>query len=222
MEHVDELIAAHALHALDADDERRVEEHLAGCDRCRAQLREMEGVAAAIAYSAPAAHPPPELRARVLEAIGPTVVAPPAELQAARPRRWSWWPRFAAFAVPALAAAVVALAVWNVSLRNDSGGPAIQSVATVGNVGSVVAYRGGEATLVGNLRPAPPNHVYEAWVIPRGQSVPVAAGTFAGGRAISFTLTREASAGDKVVITLEPGHGGSAPKGPAVGQAVIA
>jgi anti-sigma-K factor RskA len=222
MEHVDELIAAHALHALDADDERRVEEHLAGCDRCRAQLREMEGVAAAIAYAAPAAQPPAELRGRVLEAIGPTVVASPAEAAPDRDRRWAGWPRFSAFAVPALAAAVVALAVWNVSLRDDRGAPQIQAVGSVANVGSVVAFQGGEATLVGRLRAAPPNHVYEAWVIPRGQSVPIAAGTFPGGRSISFTLTRHASAGDTVVITLEPGTGGPAPKGPAVGQAVLA
>jgi hypothetical protein len=180
----------------------------------------MEGVAAAIAYSAPAAQPPPELRDRLLEAIGPTVVAPPAEVPAGPERRWAWWPRFSAFAVPALAAAVVALAVWNVALRNDHG-PRVQSVASVANVGSVVSYEGGQATIVGSLRPAPANHVYEAWVIPRGQSVPIAAGTFSGGRGISFTLTQHAAPGDKVVITLEPGSGGPAPMGPAVGQTVL-
>ena len=220
MEHVDELIAAHALHALDAQDERLVEEHLAGCERCRAQLREMQAVSAAIALSAPAAQPPPDLRDRVMGAVGPAVVSSAPEPEQAQ-RRWSWWPRFSAVAVPVLAVAVVALAVWNVSLRNDQSPNAISAVTNVGNVGTLVAYRSGDATLVGDLRPAPANHTYEAWVIPKGQTVPVAAGTFAGGNGISFTLTKHASPGDAIVITLEPGSGGPTPKGPAVAKAVL-
>jgi anti-sigma-K factor RskA len=218
MEHLDELIAAHALDALDPQDERLVEEHLAGCERCRAQLREMRGVSAAIALSAPAAQSPPDLRARVLEATGPVVVSPPPEPEQPAERRWSWWPRFSAVAVPVLAIAVVALAVWNVSLRNDQTPQRIAAVTNVGNVGSVVAYQSGDATLVGDLRPAPANHTYEAWVIPRGQKVPIAAGTFPGGKGISFTLTEHASPGDTIVITLEPGSGGPSPKGPAVAK----
>jgi anti-sigma-K factor RskA len=221
MEHVDELIAAHALHALDPEDRHRVDEHLAGCERCRAQLREMESVSAAIALSAPAAEPPPGLRDRVMASIGPAVVSTAPEPQAAPVRRWSWWPRFAAVAVPVLAVAVVALAVWNVSLRNDQSARDIAAVTNVGNVGSLVAYQSGDATLVGNLRPAPSNHTYEAWVIPQGQSVPLAAGTFAGGDGTSFTLTRHASPGDTIVITLEPGSGGPTPKGPAVAKATL-
>jgi anti-sigma-K factor RskA len=220
VEHVDELIAAHALHALDDADRRLVDAHLASCERCRAQLREMEGVAAALAYAAPAAEPPPELRSRLLEGIGPTVVSGASEPQQ-RAARWSWWPRFSLVAVPALAAAVIALGLWNVSLRGDHT-PGIHSVATVDNVGSVVSYGSGQATLVGNLKPAPQGHVYEAWVIPSGQNVPQAAGTFGGGSGISFTLTRHASPGDTIVITLEPGSGGAAPKGPAVGKVVLA
>jgi anti-sigma-K factor RskA len=220
VEHVDELIAGHALHALDDADQRLVDAHLAICERCRAQLREMEGVATALAHAAPAAEPPPGLRTRLLEEIGPTVVssAPQPEQRAARR---SWWPRFSLVAVPALAAAVIALGIWNVSLRNDQA-PGIHSVATVDNVGSVVSYGSGQATLVGNLKPAPQGHIYEAWVIPSGQNVPQAAGTFAGGSGISFTLTRHAAPGDTIVITLETGSGGASPKGPAVGRAVLA
>jgi anti-sigma-K factor RskA len=221
VEHVDELIAAHALHALDDADQRQVDAHLATCERCRAQLSEMEGVAAAMAYAAPAAEPPPELRARLLEEIGPTVVSSAREPEGERAARWSWWPRFSMVAVPALAAAVIGLALWNVSLRNDHP-PGIHSVATVDNVGSVVSYGSGQATLVGNLKPAPQGHTYEAWVIPGGQTVPQAAGTFGGGSGISFTLTRHASPGDTIVITLEPGTGGASPKGPVVGKAVLA
>jgi anti-sigma-K factor RskA len=221
VEHVDELISGYALHGLEAADERLVLEHVETCERCRVQLREMEAVAAALAFAAPQAAPPPELRDRLLEAIGPEVV-PSAPPQAPpEPRRWSWWPRFSAVAVPVLGVAVIALAVWNISLHGDVNDAGVRSVAPIANVGSVVSFSGGQATVFGGLRPAPADHTYEAWVIPKGETVPQAAGTFAGGNDMSFTLTRNASAGDTIVITLEPGTGGSAPKGPVVGKTSI-
>ena len=224
MEHVDELIAAHALHALDADDERIVVEHLAGCERCRTQLRELESVASVLAYAAPAAVPPPELRERLLEAVAPVVATPIAAVVEPEPARgrWWWWPRFAAVAVPALTVAVLGLAIWNVSLRDDVQNGEVQAVAPAPRVGSVVAYGDGQATLFGNLRPAPAGHVYEAWVLPKGETVPIAAGTFRGGNSLSFTLTHPAAAGDTIIITLEPGNGGSKPLGPAVTKGVLA
>ena len=122
MEHVDELIAAHALHALDPDDERRVASHVADCPECRAKLRDMDAVAGALAYAAPRVTPPPELRTRVMAAVRP--VTPAAEPAAAAPplrarRRTGWWPRLALVATPALAAAVLALGIWNLSLRDQ-------------------------------------------------------------------------------------------------------
>ena len=222
MEHVDELISGYALHGLDAADQRLVLEHVERCERCRVQLREMEAVAAALAFAAPQADPPPELRERLLEAIGPEVVPSTPPEAPPQPRaRWSWWPRVSAVAVPVLGLAVIALAVWNISLRGDIKDADVRSVAPIANVGSVVSFGGGQATVVGGLKPAPAGHTYEAWVIPKGETVPEAAGTFAGGNDTSFTLTRNASAGDTIVITLEPGTGGPAPKGPVVGKTSI-
>jgi anti-sigma-K factor RskA len=222
VEHVDELIAGYALHALDPEDERAVDAHIAQCERCRIHLREMEAVAVAIAFTAPQASPPPELRARVMDAVDQSVVygAPPEPEPAPRPR-WSWWPRFAAFAVPALVVAVVALGIWNISLHNDVQNAEVRAVDPVTNVGNVVSYTGGHAALFGSLEPAQAGHVYEAWVIPKGQKVPEAAGTFTGGGQLSFTLTRSAAPGDTIVITLEPGNGGPTPTGPAVGKGTL-
>ena len=222
MEHVDELISGYALHGLDAADERLVLAHVETCERCRVQLREMEAVAAALAFAAPQAEPPPELRDRLLEAIGPEVVPSSPPEAPPQPRtRWSWWPRASAVAVPVLGLAVIALAVWNISLRGDVNNGEVRSVAPIADVGNVVSFSGGQATVVGGLKPAPADHTYEAWVIPKGETVPQAAGTFAGGNDMSFALTRNASAGDTIVITLEPGTGGSAPKGPVVGKTSI-
>jgi anti-sigma-K factor RskA len=222
VEHVDQLISGYALHGLDSADERLVLEHVETCERCRVQLREMEAVAAALAFAAPQAEPSPELRDRLLEAIGPEVVPSAPPEAPPQPRaRWSWWPRISAVAVPVLGVAVIALAVWNISLRGDVKDADVRSVAPIANVGSVVSFSGGQATVFGGLKQAPADHTYEAWVIPKGETVPQAAGTFAGGNDMSFTLTRNASAGDTIVITLEPGTGGSAPKGPVVGKTSI-
>jgi hypothetical protein len=225
VEHVDELIPAHALHALDPEDERVVNAHLAGCERCRRQLRDFEGVAAALAYASPSLEPPAELRDRVLGAIEPVVaspVAPPAVRAPAHRigQRWSWWPRFSLVAVPALGAAVLALALWNISLHGRLSDRDISAVTPVGKVGRVVAFKDGDVTLYANLPAASAGHTYEAWVIRGGK--PLAAGTFAGGGGIAFNLTRGARAGDTIAITLEPGQGGQAPRGPTVAAGQLA
>jgi anti-sigma-K factor RskA len=217
VEHVDDLIAAHALHSLDADEAQRVEEHLAGCAACRAKLRELEAVAGALAYAAPRAAPPPELRTRLMEAIGPTVAAqpqPPVEQRArpARRRGPGWWPRLSIVAVPALAAAVVALAIWNVSLRNDLSSTR-HSVATgvpvaLPGVGNAVAAPSGAVTMYASAPAAPSGKTYEAWVIRAGKAYP--AGLFGGGTR-QFTLTLHVRPGDTIAVTVEPAGGRQQP-----------
>jgi anti-sigma factor RsiW len=218
VEHVDELIPAHALRALDPDDERMVAAHLETCDRCRLQLREFEGVAATLAFASPSLEPPAELRERVMGAIEPVVVRPEPAPAAAAPtdrERRSWWPRFSLVAVPALGLAVLALVLWNVSLHGRLSDRDVSAAAPVGDVGTAVAYKGGEVTLYARLPEAPSGHTYEAWVVRDGAPVP--AGTFAGGGNFAFDLTSSARPGDTIAITLERGSGGPAPpRGPMV------
>jgi anti-sigma-K factor RskA len=217
VEHVDELIAGHALRALSSEDEERVVVHLAECERCRRKLRETESVAATLAYSVPQVAPPPDLRSRVLAIAEPVVAAPAAEAPAAvapvavgpgRPRR-GWWPRFSLVAVPAMAVALVALLAWNVSLRNDLSTNrtdlASGAAVTLRGVGNVVAQPDGNATLFAQLRPAPAGKTYEAWVI-RG-SVALPAGVFQGGGTVELKLTEAAMPGDKIAVTIEPAGG---------------
>jgi anti-sigma-K factor RskA len=219
VEHVDELIAGQALYALSPVDEERVALHVAECDRCRRQLREAEAVAASLAYAVPAAAPPPELRDRVLAAVEPVVEAAPGRPAGARPqparrsRGWSWWPRFAAVAVPALAAAVVGLVVWNVSLHGDLSGLHSQlahgRTGHLRGVGNVVVRSDGNTTLYASIRPAPPGKTYEAWVI-RGK-VALPAGLFKGGGTVNLKLTQNARPGDVIAVTVEPAGGTKTP-----------
>ena len=135
---------------------------------CRTQLAEYRSVAAGLALSVPQAAPPPELRDRILAAVESVVTArrpsrPPSRARAGRGGRAS-----PPFAVPALAVVVVALGIWNISLRSDVNDAAVRAVDPVTNVGNVVSYSGGHAALFGSLQQAAPGHVYEAWVIPKG------------------------------------------------------
>jgi anti-sigma-K factor RskA len=219
VEHVDELIAGQAMYALSPDDEERVALHVAECDRCRRQLREAEALAASLAYGVPAAEPPPDLRDRLLAAVEPVVDAATARPAEARPpaarraRSWSWWPRVAAFAVPALAAAVVGLAIWNVSLHDDLSGLHSQlfhgRAGNLRGVGNVVVKSDGNATLYASIKQAPRGKTYEAWVI-RGK-VALPAGLFQGGGTVNLKLTRDARPGDVIAVTIEPDGGTKQP-----------
>ncbi|MBV8856641.1 MAG: cupin domain-containing protein [Acidobacteria bacterium] len=62
--------ALYALGALEGDEAREFEEHLAaGCAACAAELREFETVAADLGLAAPAAEPPAGVRARLLSLV---------------------------------------------------------------------------------------------------------------------------------------------------------
>ena len=63
-----ELTAAYALDALDPDEERAYEEHLARCEQCREELTGFREAAGALALAVDPTSPPPALRGRILDA----------------------------------------------------------------------------------------------------------------------------------------------------------
>src|SRR5919201_3840686 len=105
-----DLTAAYALDALDEDERRDYEAHLARCERCREELVSLSEGASSLAYAVDAPAPSPQLRERILasaRAERPNVV----------PLRPRWALPAAAVAVVAVAAAI-ALAIWAASLSN--------------------------------------------------------------------------------------------------------
>jgi hypothetical protein len=84
--HYDELAAGYALHALDPDDELQFLGHAGQCPRCQQSLADYAEVAAALADTAPAAEPSPQLGDRIMAAAigdrtrgrGDSPVSPPA------------------------------------------------------------------------------------------------------------------------------------------------
>jgi anti-sigma-K factor RskA len=198
---VHDLTAAYALDALEPEEARDYEQHLAGCERCREELASLQVAAGALAYAVEPARPPESLRGRILDAARaerPNVVP-------LRPRSFSR-PLAAVAAVAACAA--VGLGIWNISLHNRLGSAreALRGVQLTGAKGSVVVSGGSGALVVSDLAPAPSGMTYEAWVLQDGHASP--AGTFAGGgRTIVIRLTHPLPAGAVVAVTIERAGG---------------
>ncbi|MFD7279377.1 anti-sigma factor domain-containing protein [Streptomyces sp. NPDC059862] len=122
------LAAPYALDALEPDERRRFEKHLARCDRCAAEVRALSEDAVRLAWST-AAPAPAALRDRVLAAVRTTpqepaparghtptlpphvwgTQPPPARTRAPRPR-----PLFVPFATATAAAALVVASLFAV------------------------------------------------------------------------------------------------------------
>jgi anti-sigma factor RsiW len=99
------LSGAYALDALSPEEAAEFRRHLAGCQACRDEVRELQNAAALMGASS-ARTPPPELKARILTAADRTAQLPPSRAAAtplrpradratpgatgpsSRPRRW--------------------------------------------------------------------------------------------------------------------------------------
>jgi anti-sigma-K factor RskA len=106
------LAPAYALGALDPDERREFEDHLGSCEVCSAEVRSLTRITAGLAQTPIQVSPRPELRGRVLSAVGatnairqppPTVKAPSASAPAV------WLPYAAMLAL----AAGFALYAWD-------------------------------------------------------------------------------------------------------------
>jgi anti-sigma-K factor RskA len=96
------LAAAYVLGALDADERRAFEAHLATCVVCGEEVRSLSGVVNELAFSAPPRTPRPELRERVLSSLTarPQAVRS-AEERPSRTPAWLWWPLAASLVLTA-------------------------------------------------------------------------------------------------------------------------
>lgn len=201
---VHDLTAAYALDALESDEARGYEEHLAGCERCREDLASLQAAAGSLAYAVEPARPPDSLRGRILDAARaerPNVVP-------LRTRAYGLQVGHALAIAAVVACAAIGLGIWNISLHHRLGQAqeALRGVPLTGAKGSVVVSGGSGALVVSDLAPAPAGKTYEAWVVQGEHASP--AGTFSGGgRTIVIRLTRSLPAGAVVAVTLERAGG---------------
>jgi anti-sigma-K factor RskA len=222
---VDELAAAFALGALEADEEDALQAHLASCDQPHREMRNALGAGAVLAESLDPVAPSPGLRDRLMATIErtpqahrPAISAPPP---AERPGWLAWLsPQVARPLAVAAVVALLAIGAWNLSLQSQLGqrDAALRAVASAISDGDLAfrvdgsAGRGyvvetpgeGAALVVADLAELPADRLYELWLIDASGAA-VAVGTFApADRAVAVVpIERDLAGYATFAVTVE-------------------
>ena len=201
------LVAPYALDALNVDEQRSFEDHLASCERCREELAGLREAAASLAYGAIGPAPPAALKERILQQAR----SERQNVLSLSRRRRGW---AAPLAAAAAVAAAVALGVGVWSATRPAGGNAFTRVLAqpgarviaMGRQGALAVAPNGEAALALRVPSAPSGKTYEAWVIRKRSIRP--AGLFRGGEdATVVKIPRRVPRGSVIGVTLERSGG---------------
>lgn len=223
--HPTDLLPSLALGCLDPEEKREVEKHVRTCASCRAEVRELEMVCSALAYTTPVADPPPALKQRLLADCRPR---PGFAWFAALFERW---PRL----VPATALAACLLTVLFATSslllwQGTKSAPVVvadmrvfplQGTANMPEAaGRFVANTatGQGWLLVDALQPLKEDLQYQLWLIRDGKRT--SGGVFSvsqdGAADVLIASNLPFSAYDSVGITIEPYGGSPQPTGKKV------
>ena len=231
MSDLHKLTGAYAVDALDDIERARFEQHLAGCEDCRAEVAELRETASLLTDSV-SATPPASLRESVLAGISQirplppevTVAAPTSISSTHAHRRRPVWTTFlvAAALIVVAGAGIAAWSPW----ANDQVPrlTAAEQVLQAPDAEEVFLDLGeaGRATVVRSksqdravittedMVPAPDGKDYELWFIP-GQDEFVPAGLMPDASDQTVVLEGPASEALAVGITVEPDGGSPQP-----------
>jgi anti-sigma-K factor RskA len=235
-----EMIPARALSALDAAEERALNEHLENCSECRKELEDWQATAAALALAPDPAEPSPQVRERILSEVRKDRTSSPEVLPFRSPSRnvWSSFGSLGAIAAVVLVTALIVgvIVLWRqnreaqerlaranefVELVNTPGARVreLRGIEFAQGATAKLAYdRSGHALLMASkLPPVPQGKAYQLWFIV-GNKPPVPGKTFVpdstGSAVLKDEMPGEAVDANVFAITVEPAGGVSAPTGP--------
>jgi anti-sigma-K factor RskA len=227
--HVFDLLPAHAIGSLDADEVRRVEEHLLSCLLCRNEFDSLQAATEQLSLAAPVTDPSPALKERLMQRVQAT--RPSESISQPAPVRSFWERLLPAWGVASLFL-IVALAGFNFILwqRMDQlefsspGGmravPLSPPDAASPATGFVLISADGDegALVVDGLPPLGDDQEYQLWLIRDGQRTSGAIfstdeKSYGGTRIRAPLSLLEYSA---VGITVEPTGGSPQPTGKQV------
>lgn len=212
-----EELAAYALAALEPGEAAEFERHLAGCERCQAELRWLAPAVAALPESVERQEPPPRLRESLMAEVQADARAEGGSV--ARERR-TWLPEWlrggrlrlaTGFAVVLFA--VAAVAGYEIG-KGGSGGEGASTVVShqPGGVTAAMVREGGGGTLkLSGVHQLPPEKVLEAWVRREGKVEPVPALFVPDRKGQAETTIADMSGVDTVMVTEEPQGGSKQP-----------
>ncbi|WP_129306098.1 anti-sigma factor [Streptomyces sp. L2] len=229
------LTGAYALHALSAEERSAFERHMASCEACATEVRELSATAGRLGLAA-AVPPRTGLREDVLRRIESVRQEPPRHTGARAPaavRRGTRLTRWALAACLAAAAGLGGATVWQHEQADQARQRAARAEHRSDEIAAVLAAPdahtttarlagGGTATVVvsrdrdravfvdAGLATPPQGKVYELWFDDHGTMRP--AGLLSPGRATQAVLMSGAVNGARGVgVTVEPAGGSSRP-----------
>ena len=228
-----EMIPARALSALDAAEERALNEHLENCSECRKELEDWQATAAALSLASDPAEPSPQVRERILSEVRKDLTADVIPIRSI-PRRniWSSFGSLGAIAaVVLLAALAIGLAVlWRQNQRLGNDSAFVEIVKTRGAkvselraadpgliANAKLAYdpTGRAVLIASNLPNVAQGKAYQLWFIV-GNKPPMPGKTFVpdskGNAVLRDEMPKDAV--DVFAITVEPAGGSNAPTSP--------
>ncbi|PYQ01698.1 MAG: hypothetical protein DMF82_18525 [Acidobacteria bacterium] len=232
-----ELVPLAALDALDGDDAVEFRRHLPTCQACRAELEAFERASARIGVDVARVAPPPDLRQRMLAAVGAPVAQPPA---ARRPPAFPWLGTLAAAAALVLGVGLLATRhqlqrerarAQTLAAEAERAQREVVDLQQLTRLAGLQPAPGARARVIWNpatreavliasgLQAPPPGKAYEVWVIGEAKQ-PAPAGVFepaADGTALVHLPRVEETARPRTfAVTLEPAAGSAAPTGEMV------
>jgi anti-sigma-K factor RskA len=232
--HVVELLPAYALDCLDEEELVQVSEHLAVCAECRAELRSYQAITNQLALAVPNAHPPSDLKRRVMDHIQP---AHPKAFSHPRPSWWQRWTNFMQRTTPVwglvslfliLALAVGNLLLWQ-RINQAETTPQALAMRTVTLAGTqvapgatgliVISLDGRHGTLVVDSLPTlDPERQYQLWLVKDGQRTSGAVFSVSqnGYGSVWVSSPQPLSSYSAFGITIEPAGGSPGPTGDKV------
>jgi len=233
-----EMIPARALSALDATEERALNEHLENCDECRKELEEWQATAATLAVVADPVEPSPKVRERIMSEVRKELATP--EVIPFRSTSRNIWRSFGSLgamaAVVLFTALIVGLIViWRenramneelartrefVQLATTPGAKMNELKGVDLGAGATARFaydKTGHAMLMAdNLPSVPRGKAYQLWFIV-GKNPPMPGKTFspddAGKGMLIDQMPKEALDSAIFAITLEPEGGVDKPTG---------
>lgn len=230
--HVLDLLPAYAIGSLEADELKRVEEHLLSCWVCRKELSAFQTVVTELSLAAPVSVPSPDLRDRLIQRVHSLNTVRPQEKERVAPRAPAspFWERLLpvwglAILVLIIGLAASTLILWQkvsqLEFATAPGGmravPLSATDSAPSATGFVLISADGDdgALVVDGLPPLGESQEYQLWLIRDGQRTSGALfstdeKSYGGTRIRAPRSLLDYSAVD---ITVEPAGGSSEPTG---------
>jgi anti-sigma-K factor RskA len=213
--------AAYALGALEPGEAAAFERHLAGCERCQAELRWLQPAVQSLPEAVERREPPPRLRASLMAEVradaGGEAEAGASVLGWIRGTFGHRGLRLAA-GLASLALAIAAVAGYEIGKGGggEEAGSTIVSRQAGGITVKMVREGKGGSLHLAHVHQLPPGKVLEAWVRREGKVEAVPA-LFVPDRAgQAETTIADMSGVDTVMVTREPQGGSKEPTSPPI------